>query len=271
MPTPEQMNAVRGYDTFGNSIPKVPLNRAALIEELLALPGDARGIATAFGYSIEVGRHKTYSYNAKIEFHRRQHEGIGPCLSVVGDVIDNSKRGDNRFMTCGQCFEAFGDITTSSLPMGYTVSEFIAKWERWHLNDMRPGCEHQRDWGKKSLTLVTYSLSTETYQNRERIKNKAMDNLKKKGSAEIKWDERVLLNLPWEKITPEDHTIPFYDKKKTETKLSGWVNPSEHPEGELCKPCPTCGYKYGTAWLYEPLPLNVIEFFLDLAPKGMIA
>jgi hypothetical protein len=71
-------------------------------------------------------------------------------------------------------------------------------WERWHLNDMRAGCEHQRaeDWGK----------------------------------------ERV-----------------------SETgKLSCWVYPNEHPKGVLMKPCLVCGYKFGSAWLTEELPADIV-------------
>jgi hypothetical protein len=39
---------------------------------------------------------------------------------------------------------------------------------------------------------------------------------------------------------------------------------SEHPEGILMKPCPVCGYKYGTAWNKEELPEEVIEFLQSL-------
>lgn len=40
--------------------------------------------------------------------------------------------------------------------------------------------------------------------------------------------------------------------------LLGWVRPDEHPEGLMGRACPTCGYEYGTAWLYEPVPAEVI-------------
>lgn len=48
--------------------------------------------------------------------------------------------------------------------------------------------------------------------------------------------------------------------KLPDGRWSGHVKPEEHPDGVLCKPCPTCGYGYGTAWLYEPLPADVVEF-----------
>lgn len=34
----------------------------------------------------------------------------------------------------------------------------------------------------------------------------------------------------------------------------GWRRYDDHPS----EPCPTCGYKYGTAWLYEAIPPVVL-------------
>lgn len=88
------------------------------------------------------------------------------------------------------------------------VKQLITTWKRWHLNDMRAGCEHQRaeDWGSETLLL-----------------------------------------------------------KKSITNLAMWVTPQEHPKGVLTKPCPICGYKYGTAWLHEPLPNEVTEWIQQFA------
>lgn len=44
-------------------------------------------------------------------------------------------------------------------------------------------------------------------------------------------------------------------KANGRTQLAGWVRESVHPDGLLCKPCPVCGYKYGTQWMYMPIPL----------------
>lgn len=42
-------------------------------------------------------------------------------------------------------------------------------------------------------------------------------------------------------------------------------------EGEsyIGKPCPVCGYKYGTAWLKEEVPTNVIKW-LESLPESKI-
>lgn len=34
----------------------------------------------------------------------------------------------------------------------------------------------------------------------------------------------------------------------------GQLRPAEHPDGILGKECPQCGYRYGTRWLYQPIP-----------------
>lgn len=39
----------------------------------------------------------------------------------------------------------------------------------------------------------------------------------------------------------------------------GW-NKDEH----LGKPCPACGYRYGSSWLFEPVPNEVIEWLFSL-------
>lgn len=47
-------------------------------------------------------------------------------------------------------------------------------------------------------------------------------------------------------------------------KTLGWLRPSEHPDGLLTRECPVCGYKYGTAWKFEAVPEDVLEFLHDL-------
>lgn len=49
-----------------------------------------------------------------------------------------------------------------------------------------------------------------------------------------------------------------------ETRTSGWLYPSEHPDGVLMKPCPVCGYKYGLSWLKEDVPDGIIKFLESL-------
>ena len=57
------------------------------------------------------------------------------------------------------------------------------------------------------------------------------------------------------------------DKKievNQEKKYEGHVYPTEHPDGKLTKPCPECGYSYGSSWLYRALPDGFKETLLKL-------
>ena len=49
--------------------------------------------------------------------------------------------------------------------------------------------------------------------------------------------------------------------------MLAWATPKEHPNGLLGKPCEVCGYKYGSAWLHEDVPQDVISF-LESLPAG---
>ncbi len=94
------------------------------------------------------------------------------------------------------------------------LREILDIWDRWHLNDMKAGCEHQRAEG---------------------------------------WDKR-----PIDPAKPlNTYGLHFEGQKSPSWNMLSWVRPSEHPEGLLTKPCPVCGYKYGTEWKKETLPDQV--------------
>ncbi len=56
----------------------------------------------------------------------------------------------------------------------------------------------------------------------------------------------------------------FDGQKQSSWNMLAWVRRDEHPEGLLSHPCPTCGYKYGTAWLHEDIPSEVLDFLSSL-------
>lgn len=56
------------------------------------------------------------------------------------------------------------------------------------------------------------------------------------------------------------------EKGEGQGNMAIWTYKKDHPNGKLCEPCPQCGYKYGTAWLFEQLPENfeaIIASFPD--------
>jgi hypothetical protein len=69
-------------------------------------------------------------------------------------------------------------------------------------------------------------------------------------------------NLGWdtERIDPTKET--GWHVNIDNANLKGWV--PEVAGGYLSKPCPVCGYKYGTAWLREDVPAVVLDWLRAL-------
>jgi len=158
-------------------------------------------------------------------------------------------------------------------------------WTKWHLNDLQAGCEHQQaeGWGKKALTVVKVDVETwrvrdthERWSAREAVRiNREKDPIKKalhkRGFKSRSYflghviAEALEAASRGEVYEPKDGAEKsWFDagviKIKTETTSSGWTRPDEHPEGVLTKPCPVCGYKYGTAWMKKVVPDDIISF-----------
>lgn len=193
----------------------------------------------------------------------------GKRLSISGVVGPKSN---------GNCRGSAGQINpveVDTLADGWNqaaLDQFNLMWELWHLNDMRAACEHQRadGWGKESLEVVTYHLSHDTGWKVKKAAEAEVVRAAIAGEvAKLSEAQKFLIGPDWFK---DLHRPPGADSplsglcevSKRETKLSGWVYQSEHERGVLCKPCPTCGYKYGSAWLTEEVPQSVIDFLISL-------
>lgn len=106
------------------------------------------------------------------------------------------------------------------------IGRVLDIWDRWHLNDMRAGCEHQR------AGVAAYDGDPD---------------------AGTPWDQRP--------IDPDKPTnaygLHFPAQRQSSWNMLGWIRPAEHPHGLLARPCPVCGYGYGTAWRSETIPADV--------------
>ena len=157
----------------------------------------------------------------EIEYGTQPHKKPDkPELTISADI-----RRSGHCVAGGQSIDTVRRVATrGTLAPGWTykrVLKLCRIWERWHLNGLRPGCEHQRAWG---------------------------------------WDK-----LPINPNYPTDTYGKFYeDQHQDSWNMLTWVRRDEHPLGLLSHPCPSCGYKYGSAWLYEPLPQDVISFIGEL-------
>ncbi len=146
-------------------------------------------------------------------------------LSISGVV--GPKRDGNAWGSSGQIimsfkeFDARGhltidDVTPHSVNKE-TLKMFLEIWDKYHLNDMSPACEHQKAMG---------------------------------------WDKE-----PFYPDRPTSDYITHPDGSKG-WNMKGWIYPKDG--GYLTKPCPVCGYKYGTAWKTHEVPAWAIEFLESL-------
>jgi hypothetical protein len=188
-----------------------------------------------------------------------------PRLSISGDTY---YAGAPDIESGGQIREdvrrLLGDDGAALTRPREKILRLLDIWERWHLNDCRAGCEHQRAaWNPlEKIHLVTYKLRTDIWVKQRMVRDLASRKLAEGETVTYAPDEWSLVNLPYEVTRDIDDPAPGpeYEVAKHEEKTAGWVKPAEHPRGILCKPCPECGYKYGSAWLYEPIPEDVVTF-----------
>jgi hypothetical protein len=194
----------------------------------------------------------------------------GKRLSISG--VEGPVPNGNCFGACGQI-----DLSNTVAWPGVNKNKLAKVWERWHLNDMRAGCEHQRqNWNpNEKLELVTYKLTTETLLERRKLIDSCENRLANGETVKLTDAERALVNLPWKTFFAPDadsFASGRYEVEKREEKAAGWVRPDEHPKGLLMAVCEVCGYRYGSSWLYEAVPDDVLLFLEERppcdAPKG---
>lgn len=143
--------------------------------------------------------------------------------------------------------------------------DLLEIWHDWHLNDMRAGCEHQKEWDtRKEVALTYYTWSSKFHEWRRAAESgKLVIDQYEKFQAIAPRVEAVTIGRNAVKY-PSQEVLELLDgewieAEKTEVKAAGWVTFTEHPEGLLNKPCSVCGYKYGSEWKREELPEWVIE------------
>ena len=200
-------------------------------------------------------------------------------LSIRG-VIGPMSNGDCRG-SAGQCTKEIraGDPMIADGWTREMVDKLCSIWDEWHLNDMRPYCEHQKKLGwrekaKLPLTEFSYILKSDMREEKSKIEKRAMTGLKAGNAVQLIDEEIELLNLPdlfytYDETWQDERYEPFVScltHSSTETKTRGWVSMDKDPRGLLGKPCPICGYKYGHGWQKEKVPDEVIDWLFKLPP-----
>lgn len=185
-------------------------------------------------------------------------------FSVSADVW-NARHTD--IITGGQCLDTIAPYINNP-----KYNEILRLWKLYHLNDMHPECKHQaaKGWREKAaekVILYHWRMTQEALKEQKAAEKAALLALKCGEIFKPTIKQRFFANLEYS-LTTYTETLPanianYYepktplysgDKGHKETKTLGWLRESEHPDGILCKPCPECGYKYGSSWLYFPIP-----------------
>lgn len=223
----------------------------------------------------EVQGYNQKRYNAFVEIC---YDKDGLSLhGVIGPFVSGNCAG-----SAGQCGE---EIRKGHPKEGWTremLDKLCDIWEEWHLNTLRPYCQHQKELGwrelaREELTLYHYRLTNGALKLQKEAKRAAVAALEK-GEVFTPTEEQTFFAcLPYSLDIfgePEGMVAAYYEPKKPlypgdhgfkEKKTRGWVRyDTESEEGILCKPCPVCGYKYGSSWKTEPVPQEVIDWLFDL-------
>ena len=194
------------------------------------------------------------NYSASIEITLSNENN--PILSICGYI---HKIGNKNMGSFGQCY----DDINKAFPNSEKVARIVEIWKEYHLNDMSPECEHQRAEGwdelaSESVEIITYRLKSEFCSLQRKIEKESLEKLQEEGIATISEEDKKILSLPYSTKVPEVLGSEYYELDKKEYKTRGWIRYDEDSRGLLCKPCPVCGYKYGTAWKTRPIPAEII-------------
>jgi hypothetical protein len=189
----------------------------------------------------------------------------GICLSISGVV--GPRPGGNAWGSCGQIQNELRNI--NKLAPGWTremVDKLFEVWERWHLNDMNAACPHQTgpEWDtSRPISFVGFQKTDKAKKLRDLALKSPLSPEDYKIIALVEEYHGESLNA---ESIPEEVTDliltgylePWHWDHIEKTERAGWIDVSKG--GLLSKPCSICGYKYGTAWLFEEIPTEVLQW-----------
>ena len=216
---------------------------------------------------------KTYKGSARAFCKIEYTDGRLSISGVVGPMNNGDRKG-----SAGQCVDAIRNGTPVKGWDAEMLRKFCAIWDEWHLNDMHPECEHQRELGwktiaRKEVSLYHYTMNDESIRKRREAEKAALDALRNGETFSPDKEQTFYAAMPYEVTLSEDVELPNYKKRKPlyngdrgfeEKKTLGWLRPNEHPDGILCKPCPVCGYRYGTEWKTVEVPKEILDWLFAL-------
>ena len=196
-------------------------------------------------------------------------------LSISG--VEGPKANGDCSGACGQIDMHLRDEQAEIiLAPGWTapmLARFFDVWKEWHLNDMTPSCEHQTGpaWTARNVTLYNWRLTNDMRAVQRAAESAAEDALKAGSTFTPTAEQTRAACQPYSMTTHTPEPPEGYEatqnttySRAQEKKSTSWLTEAEHPEGFLSKPCPACGYKYGSKWLKRELPADVVGFLASL-------
>lgn len=222
--------------------------------------------------TIKVWENRQVDVFIKIEFERGN-------LSISG--VEGPMRNGDAHGSCGQIDDDLKDVVPGEGWTREMIDKLYQIWNEWHLNDLQAACSHQRKLGWEELArtkvkLYHWRLKPEVSSAQRQIEEGVLEEAAAGKTVKLEEHDLITMALKYEVTTPTDQPPgPEYEPKRplyqndyysqaVEEKLLGWLYPSQHPEGILAKPCPECGYKYGSAWLRKEVPADTIKWLFDL-------
>lgn len=176
-------------------------------------------------------------------------------FSASGNIWSNEQ---TDCFYSGQCLDELNKFLHSN-PTFQTIYRL---WDLYHLNDLRPYCEHQKELGwvdiaRKEVLVYCYKMKHKTLIEQLRVERLAKER-------PLTSEERKIYVLKYCFETWQESNDERYELECTKMKTLGWLHPEEHPDGLLTKPCPVCGYGYGTKWMFEQIPQEDVEIIENL-------
>lgn len=166
-------------------------------------------------------------------------------LSICGHIWN----GRHTDIVCGgQCLDEIAEYIHSS-----KFKKIYRLWKLYHLNDMRPYDEHQKalGWDKQAKEKITIYRWC-----RDFVKHPKEDS------------ETNPYIIETTKNTLADDIKDMYKLVTSYEECRGHIFFDKHEEGLLCKPCPVCGYEYGSAWKMEEIPDEDVKIIEELMSEG---
>jgi hypothetical protein len=208
---------------------------------------------------------------ARLEAELRQTEK-GVEFSVMGNYADGGGQCSGTLRTV-----LLGPPQKGASPVHLYVpapqlERMLDLWDRWHLNGMRAGCEHQRTspefTASERLTLQELTYGPEFMKAERRAASGAMGaeeyaawpalraEVQRLTVAMTRPKHPALWGEAGERLLASGYVALG---KSTGGHYPGHVRAEEHPQGYLSKPCPTCGYRWGNSWLHEEIPAETLQ------------